>query len=346
MKKIIFIISILIMAVSLSGCVKLKQTSKNDGGVFKSVDAGETWHQKVFISRQKSEINTIGDVTTYFMQFDPQDKNTLYLMTAGKGIYQTNDAGETWSSTSLSSGTYSSLAIDPSSSGIFYATKNNTILKSTDGMQTWDTIYVEQRPNQSINSLAIDPYNTSKIYAVTNTGLLGSSDYGNTWKVIQWLKSNNYQLYINKKDSKIMYFITKNDGLMKSTDGGENWQGINKDLEKLKGAKNINFYNFMPNEEVIFIATDYGIFKSTNSGENWTAISTLVKGLPIRTVAVNPQNQNEIYITVDNVVHKSVDGGTNWKTIRTVSTSRKINFILIDPQNPDIIYLGAASPPK
>jgi len=344
MKKLLLLIIISVMALTLSGCVKIKKTTpiSTDGGIYKSVDAGENWHQKVFISRTKEGVRTIGDLSTYYMQFDASDNNTIYLTTQGNGIYKTIDAAETWSATSLSSGTYPSIVYDPTDAEIVYVAKGRTIIKSTDGMNTWDTIYVEQRANQTINSLAIDPINTNKIYAVTQTSLLQSSDFGNTWKVLKWLENNKYKLYISNKDSNILYLVTKSNGLMKSVDSGLNWHSLNKDISKPASAKKINFLYFNPAGDLMLIATGAGIYKSTNGGENWTAINTITKGLAPATAIINPQNQNEIYYTIKNILYKSVDGGTTWKTLNTIPTSRIINFLLIDHQNPSTLYLGTA----
>jgi len=346
MKKIILIILLLIATIVMSGCVKVKKTVPIDGGIFKSIDSGESWHQKVFISRTKTGVSTIGSVTTYYIQFSPNDYNTIYLTTNQNGIFATNDGAETWTSISLSSGTYRSLAIDPTNNDIVYTTRDNTIIKSIDGMKTWDTIYVEQRPGQSMASVAISNFDTSNIYTTTDTSLLKSTDYGVTWKVIKWLDKNSYRIYLSKKDSKTIFLVTKTNGLMKSIDGGENWQSLNKDLGKSVSAKKINFFYYQTENDLMMMATDFGIFKSINNGENWTLINTLTKGLTFPTVAINPQNQNEIYYTIGHIIYKTLDGGNTWKTIDTIPTTRPINFILVDPQNPSTLYLGTSAPPS
>lgn len=347
MKKISLIVILLIIAFVLTGCIKVKQTTvRDDGGIFKSVDVGENWHQKVFISRSKSGINTIGTISTSYMQYDPRDYNIIYLITSGNGIYKTMDRAETWAPTSLSSGTYPSIAFDPTNNDIVYTIKGSTIIKSTDGMKEWDTIYVEQRPRETITSLAIDPFSTNRIYATTKTSLLKSSDYGNTWQVVNWLSNNTYQLYINQKDTKILYLVTKTSGILKSSDEGKNWKNLNIVSKKSTAANKINSFYYESNSDLMLIATDAGLFKSTDGGENWTPINTLTKGLTFPTAAINPQNQNEIYYTIGHIIYKTVDGGTTWKTITTIPTSRAINFILVDPQSPSNIYLGTAAPPQ
>lgn len=348
-KKIIFISQILLTAFLLAGCsLTSSNTSSADGGVFKSVDSGETWTQKVLISQTSKGTSTIASVSTSLLVFDPKDKNKIYLSTKGNGIFKTENGGDSWQQTTLNAGEYVSIAIDPHNTDVIYVARGNTIQKSIDGMGTWQTIYVETRPGQSITSVVVDLSDNSKIYATTNTGILKSFDYGNTWQVLKWVGNNANKLYMSEKDTNTIYLVTTNAGIFKTTDAGENWQDISQGLQKYPGAKNIKWFYFIPQTELIYLGTDYAPIKSEDGGKTWTPIATLLPfgSLPIQTVAVNPKNNREIFFTVSNTIYKSVDGGQTWKTLKTVNTNRIINYFLINPESPNIIYLGTLKQTK
>lgn len=345
-KKLFFGLSLIFITLLLSACSLVGQPqASTDGGVFKSLDSGETWTQKVLISQST---NTIASVNTSLLIFDPQDKNKLYLSTKGSGIFKTEDGGDNWQPTTLNKGEYVSLANDPRNTDVIYVASGNTIQKSIDGMKTWQTIYVETRPDQSLTSVVVDLSDPSKIYATTNTGILKSFDYGNTWQVLKWVGNNVNKLYMSEKDTRTIYLVTTNAGIFKTTDGGENWQDISQGLQKYPNATNIKWFYFDPKTELIYLGTDYAPIKSEDGGQTWTPLETLIPfgSLTIQTVAVNPKNNREIFFTVSNIIYKSVDGGQTWKTLRTVNTGRVINYFLINPDSPNIIYLGTLKQTK
>lgn len=352
MKKKLFILLILIITASvLSGCISIKKTPAADGGIFKTEDFGETWTQKVFVSRTKNGVNTIGKVGTNTLFFDPKDKKIIYLCTIGNGIYKTDNNGENWQPTSLNSGTYGSVSIDKKSSNIIYVARGNTIIKTIDSMQTWRTIYVETRPKESIISVAVNPFEDNIIYADTKTSILKSYDYGNTWEAIKWMQENPLYIFMSEKNKNVMYFVNYGLAVYRSSDGGINLEDITKNLKEEKFKNQpliINTFLFFPNTELIYLATNYGIYKTEDNGGSWQEIKTLIPSgsISIATVAINPNDQNQIIFPVGKIIYKTTDGGKTWKTIESLQTSRSINFLLVNPENPNIVYAGTTPPPK
>ena len=348
-KKLFFVFSLFLMAGLLSACSLVGQPqASTDGGIFKSVDSAETWMHKVLISQTNKGASTIATANTSLLVFDSKDKNKLYLSTKGNGVFKTENGGDNWQQTTLNTGEYVSIAIDPRNTDVLYVARGSTIQKSIDGMKTWQTIYVETRPGQSITSVIVDLSDPSKIYATTNTGILKSFDYGNTWQVLKWVGNNVNKLYMSEKDTRTIYLVTTNAGIFKTTDSGENWQDISQGLQKYPGGNNIKWFYFDPKTELIYLGTDYAPIKSEDGGKTWTPLETLIPfgSLPIQTVAVNPKNNKDIFFTVSNIIYKSVDGGQTWKTLKTVNTGRIINYFLINQDSPNIIYIGTLKQAK
>ena len=348
MKKIYSVSLLILMAILLTGCIQIKKsTSATDGGIFKSINFGESWKQKVTVLQEEKGIQTIANVNIRFMVFDPRDKNTIYLVTEGAGIFKTVNSGEDWQPTTLSSGTYKSLSIDYLNNNVIYATDGNKIIKTVDGMETWQTIYNETRPGQELVSLIVDPFKFGIIYAATTSSIIKSSDYGNTWQLLSWQEPNISGLYLSQKNANVLYALT-NKGLYKSTNAGLTWVDINEGLKNFEGALTIYWLTFYEKTEDIILGTAAGILRSLDGGRSWTVIPTLFdfKKVPIKTVIFNPNNLNEIIFAVNNVLHKTSNGGKTWKSLKSVPTSRIINYLVADPYHEDIIYSGTVKPKK
>lgn len=95
-----------------------------------------------------------------------------------------------WPSTRPRFGWVSSLAIDPGSKDIAYATYSTFggthVWRSMDGGATWsalDGAGAGALPDVPVHSIAIDPSNTARLYIGTDVGIFVSTDGGANWAV-------------------------------------------------------------------------------------------------------------------------------------------------------------------
>lgn len=346
--KIIVAMSLLIISVFLiSGCDLIKKSvaNKNDGGIFKTTDFGENWTQKIFVANSEKGKQTIGNVDTNFIVFDPVDEETIYLVTQGNGVYKTINSAEQWSQTTLSSGTYRSLSIDTRNNNVIYVTDGKTIKKTIDNMVTWNQIYIENRPGQTIISVIADYFNPSIVYAATTSGLIKSFDYGNTWELLNWKGTVIRNLYQSNISENVLYMLT-NAGIYKSTDAGISWNVISDELKSFKDGDKISWMFFDPKTEYIILGTGYGIIRSVDNGATWESIPTLFEldRVTIKPVVYNPNDTKDYLFAFGNVIHKSDDYGNTWKTIKSIPTTRIVNYIIADPYHDDVIYAGTYLP--
>ena len=121
-------------------------TGINGNGIYKSIDSGENW----FVLESTLKNPHFGNVNRIIVDF--QDPNTVFAATSG-GLFNSNQSNIT-----------------------------NTIEKSTDGGQTWSTIF---ESSTKIEQIMFDPRNDSIIYGSINTlGMIKSTDRGMTWHTI------------------------------------------------------------------------------------------------------------------------------------------------------------------
>jgi len=146
------------------------------------------------------------------------------------------------------------------------------------------------------------------------------------------------QIAINRQDSSIIYAGLKNGGMIKSADGGDNWEMTNFISDKVYGLE------IDPNDgQILYVSGVWQgrgkIFKTDDGGESWTEIYTKAANGPlVISLTLDQKNTNVLYATTnDNDVIKSVDGGKSWQNI--FKGNSPVLKVAIDRSNSDLIYI-------
>lgn len=331
------------------GCLNITTSPVKDGGMFRSVDFGESWEQKVFMRQEKKKIITISRVNPLSITFHPKDPYTIFLGTESNGILKTTDGGEIWSETTIGSGNAKAISIDPEVPTTIYLALGSSILKTVDDMATWETIFVEPR-GIGITDVQIDLSNVNRVYATTAVGdFLVSEDFGENWNSVRSFADAILELHMDATNPQVFYLRMATTGIQKTTDRGETFASISGPLAAFPGALAIHELYFTPTRpNTLYIATNYGILRSGDNGATWTPIQTLfpLGSIPITTVRVDPVDEKVMYFPVGTILHKTTDGGATWKTIETLPSSRPVQLMTFHPDDSSILYLSVYSPRK
>ena len=340
----------------LTGCITINTggsgtAAKNLGGVFKSVNKGETWANASIIATAGGKASNFNSLNVSSITMDPNDNKALYFGSIDNGLLYTYDAGVSWLlDRGLGQGTIEFLAVDPKNKCNIFVTRANKILKSTDCNRTWSQIYQDNDQVSMVNRVAVDPINSAIIYAVISRGdLIKSDDGGNAWQVVNRFEDRVSKLIINNKDSREMFVVTYKKGVYRTNDAGQNWSRMVEIDNALKDNElkyDIRDFLVIDNENgrTLYLATYYGLLKSTDNGATWTKLELISAEdrATINAIAVNYANTDEIYYTTNSTFYKSLDGGKSWKTL-PLPTSRAGWRLLIDQKNPSVIYLGVVN---
>ena len=141
-KKLLF--SIIAVTVFITGCtINSSKQAPVVAGVFKSVNKGDSWFARSMFLHSEG-VGNIAGVDVISMMFDPLDDRAIYLTTSNAGLLYSYDTADSWQKSSgLGKDRIEAMAIDPSDKCTIYATRSNTIVKSTDCSRTWAEIFID-----------------------------------------------------------------------------------------------------------------------------------------------------------------------------------------------------------
>ena len=219
---------------------------------------------------------------------------------------------------------------------------NNTIRTTTGGLNDWQPIY----GGDGFQPL-VDPTDTNIIYALSQNGNLGkSTNDGASFFGLNApgsRKNWNSPILLDPQDPETIYFGANQ--LMKSENGGANWQAISPDLTNGSGGGNLTFgtlYSFdvstLDSNVIITGADDGTLSLTTDGGGNWTTISADLPDRWVTKVLASRFDAQTFYVTFSGYrfgednghVYKTTDNGANWTDIGTSLPDIPVNDIVQD----------------
>jgi hypothetical protein len=168
---------------------------------------------------------------------------------------------------------------------------------------------------------------------ITVLGLYIPNNSG-TFDRVCWKSIPIYGIAIEKGSDAKNIFVASRNGVVRSTDYGQNWKVLTswELVEPMKVAIDPK------NPKTIYTASAYGIWKTTDFGETWNLKN---KGLKLtnqtytRTIYVLPSNPNVIYVGTADGVMVSRDGAEYWQEIGL--QGKEIYDIQVAPYDENII---------
>ena len=336
-------------------------TSMGDG-VYKSMDAGKTWtHLGLEQTRH------ISDVVIH-----PTNPEIIYITAQGaqygpskeRGIYRTNDGGNTWKNILSVNNTTgaSSLSMDMNNPRILYAAmwqhrrypwymesggENSGLYKSTDGGDTWEKMKTGLPKAFGKSGISVSRANPERVFAVIEAegkkgGVYRSDDAGKTWKQVNKNRVNiarswyYMEIFADPQNENIVYVL--NAPVMKSIDGGKSFTNI-----PVPHGDNHHLW-INPNDNTNLInSNDGGANISFNGGKSWSTQQNQSTAQFYRVITDNLVPYNVYGGQQDNsaiaIASRTNDGGIDWKDWYSVAGGESA-FIAFDPDNPATVYGG------
>ncbi len=312
------------------------------GGVWKTDDAGQTWH---------SLTDTLPASNIGALAVAVSDPKVIYVgsgqvaarydVGAGNGVYRSADGGKTWHAVGLKSTKHiGAIVVDPRDAdtvlvgalGHYFAPNHERgVFRSTDGGKTWkQTLFINA--DTGVVDLAVDPQDADVVYAAA-------------WQV------RNYPW--------LSYFQPNagpGSGIYKSNDGGQTWSRQRGSgwptgtlgrigLATAAGGRVYAVVDAAPNSgNVPHSASrdEGGLYRSDDGGASWQLVSQegWLENDYFGRIAVDPSDRNRIFATGQSI-RVSNDGGRHWSVFKGAPGGDDYHYIWINPGQPDHIITAA-----
>jgi gliding motility-associated-like protein len=305
--------------------------SAGNGGIYKSVDNGETW--KLSVSGLPCNKSVLALV---------EYNGLIYASISRSGIYFSNDTGNNWVAlnTGIENLNFYSLFVDDSN--IYAGNANGGVYYSPDNGITWND------KSNGIDNIQFQDFMlfNSKVYAA-GTSLFETSDNGDTWvevnipglsaNGIRAMTAENNIFYassegtvftstdnlnswntytINNNGASIVSMSYSNNSVYLTTSLGRyfytNDSGVNWSLVQNPNTNSFVHHLFFTNNSILMSTTD-GVYESINTGATWSRSNNGLRALQTKSL-----EKNNLYIfagTYSQGVFRSADNGENWTLI-------------------------------
>ncbi len=268
------------------------------------------------------------------------DPNRFYFGAVNGGVWETRDAGRTWTPIfdSAPVGSIGALALAPSNPEVIYVGTGEAdmrsdiaqgvgMFRSTDSGHTWEPIGLAD--SQQIGRILVDPTHPDVVlvaalghpYGANETrGVFRSIDGGRTWQRTLYKDANTgaIDLAFEPGNPKVVYAAL--------------WQTRRPP------------WNVYPPSN----GPGSGLYKSTDGGQTWTAL--VGHGLPDKPgrigIGMALSNPRRVFALIDapeGGLYRSDDGGANWAHVsddhRIWNRGWYFSGITVDPANADTVYV-------
>lgn len=268
--------------------------------------------------------------TIQALAIDPANSNHLLAGTYFGGIYQSADAGTTWSHVDWPFLSYPvfAIAFNRQKAGTVYAgTFQGGVLKSTDSGLTWKPAD-DGLTDINVLNLAIDPFNPSVVLAVTSTRIFRSDNSAASWvDITERIGSITGRVIVfDPANEGTIYLGTVGSGVYRSKDGGVTWNSLAEGMgNRVITGLSLSDGSFPR----LYAATSDGIgFELKFGAESWTTLTIWPAGPkgPVYQVFPRPQTFGILLASTGDGIYVSRDDGITWFQ----STRNQASFIVSD----------------
>ena len=259
---------------------------------------------------------------------DPKDESHYYVGVASGGVWETVNAGITFSPVFDGQKVYSigCITIDANTGNLWVGTGENVggrhisygdgIYLSKDGGKSWHNMGL--KTSEHISKIVVHPTNPDIVWVASQgplwtkggeRGIYMTTDGGKKWKRTlgdsDWTGATD--ILIDPRNPEVLYAATwqrhrtvaaymgggPESAIYKSTDGGKEWEKLKTGLPNGNMGK-IGMAISPQNPDVIYAAIELdlkkgGFYRSSNKGASWQKMSDMVAG------GTGPHYYQEIY---------------------------------------------------
>jgi photosystem II stability/assembly factor-like uncharacterized protein len=236
-----------------------------DAALFRSTDGGNNWQELPGLRSAKGHLwqPGAGGMCLHTILLDPQDPKRMYVAISAAGAFRTTDGGETWqpinkglvSDFELPDATAEvghcvhNIAMHPSRPGVLFMQKHWDVMRSDNGGDSWREVS-GNLPSDFGFPIGVHAHEPETIYVVPiksdsehfppegKLRVYRSRSGGNEWEALTnglpqsdcYVNVLRNAFTVDKLDSCGIYFGTTGGQVYASSDSGDHWAPIVRDL--------------------------------------------------------------------------------------------------------------------
>jgi hypothetical protein len=236
-----------------------------DAALFRSTDGGQSWHELAGLRGHGSGSSWqpgAGGMCLHTIILDPSDAERMFVAISAAGVFRSDDAGEKWRP--VNRGLHSEgipdddaevghcvhhLAMHPSHPEVLYMQKHWDVMRSDNGGESWDEVSGDL-PSDFGFAIDVHAHEPETIYVVPiksdsehfppdgKLRVYRSRAGGNEWEPLTeglpqrdcYVNVLRDAMAVDSLDSCGVYFGTTGGQVYASSDSGDSWAAIVRDL--------------------------------------------------------------------------------------------------------------------
>jgi photosystem II stability/assembly factor-like uncharacterized protein len=212
---------------------------------FVSENGGRSWRRCELGNATECPFINTPRVTS--IQFDPLERDTIWVTVEIDGVYRSRDRGRTWTRHAkglLTEDVHNLIIIDDLGARRILCSTEEGLHRSDDGAESFYPVAVPQAPWRYFRCMMRRPDAGGVLFLSVGdrpsgeTGLLlRSRDYGETWEDVALpgrVNSTIWSIGGNAADPRLLFCCTIMGQIFRSSDGGETWQKMTRELGELR----------------------------------------------------------------------------------------------------------------
>jgi photosystem II stability/assembly factor-like uncharacterized protein len=231
-------------------------------GIAYSRDEGRHWQQAALE-------DGVASITAFALSPHFRADQTAIAATMEHGILRTDDGGRSWTNASFGLESFEVTALAWSFGATLLATASDGIYRSSNAGRAWRRVYT----GEELGIDTIVPLSEKTLLATMESGsLLRSPDAGIHWfiddsglqdvHILSLLFQPMQDVAVNKRTKELLFVGTFERGLLRSDDGGKNWETVYDGIA----------LSLLMRDTILYAGTDSGISMSDDQGQTWHAL--------------------------------------------------------------------------
>ena len=339
------------------------------GGVWRSTDAGITWHNLSDGFLRRPAVGAIA--------LAPSDPSVIYAGTGestirnnasfGDGVYRSVNGGLTWTHLGLAATRHiASVRVDPNDPDIAYVAAlghahgpnpERGVYRTRDGGQHWDLV-LHRDEDTGAADLCIDPGNPRILYATMwqarrlpwrmdsggpGSGLWRSVDGGDTWEDLSrrpgmpaGVMGRIGVTASAARPGRLWCVVEAEDGaVLRSDDYGEHWERLSEQIELRQRAWYYSRVISDPADAETVWALNVQCWRSSDAGRTFSDFP--VQHGDCHDLWIDPADPRRMILGDDGGASVSLDGGESWSSLYNQPTA-ELYHVTTDTREPYRIY--------